>query len=447
MLMATIVILGAGLTGLSTAYHLEKAGFYDYKLFEKEPTTGGLCRSIKQDGFTFDYTGHLLHVNDPYFKSLLAELIGPEALGTINRRSYVYSHDTYTHYPYQMNLYGLPDQVIADCVEGYVLRKENKKPKSFLDWVMSSFGEGFARHFFIPYQSKIFAHDITKISASWTGRFVPQTSLQDIIKGALHPKSPDPVGYNAQFFYPVAGGIQFWVDGLARKLHNKIYTDYQVISVDAQKKVVSFADGSEEPYDILVSTMPLDYLIKNIKEPATSNLRPARNKLLCNGVVNFNLGIEGELTDKHWIYFPEDQYPFYRLGFPHNFSDTMAPKGHSSLYGEFAYMPGAKNKKESLSRSIAQTKKLFNLNDERIVTTAVLDIAHAYVLYTFWREKHLTGLLQHLQNMSIYSIGRYGAWKYASMQEGVLDGKHTAEQLLTQLPLTSNWNLTYASRV
>jgi protoporphyrinogen oxidase len=83
--MAKIVIIGAGLTGLSTAYHLEKKGFHDYLIFDKESSPGGLCRSVIQDGFTFDYTGHLLHVGDNYFRSLIDKLVGFDSFNTIHR--------------------------------------------------------------------------------------------------------------------------------------------------------------------------------------------------------------------------------------------------------------------------------------------------------------------------------------------------------------------------
>src|ERR1700722_12940766 len=101
--MAEIVILGAGLTGLSAAYHLERQGFYNYKIFEKESTVGGLCRSVQQDGFTFDYTGHLLHISDPYFKHLIQTIANLETFNVIHRRSFVYSQQTYPPYPYQVN--------------------------------------------------------------------------------------------------------------------------------------------------------------------------------------------------------------------------------------------------------------------------------------------------------------------------------------------------------
>ena len=69
--MAEIIIIGAGLTGLSTAYHLEKQGFTDFQIFEKENVPGGLLRSFKSNGFTFDFTGHLLHINNEYFYNFI----------------------------------------------------------------------------------------------------------------------------------------------------------------------------------------------------------------------------------------------------------------------------------------------------------------------------------------------------------------------------------------
>lgn len=125
--MADIVIIGAGLTGISAAYHLEKKGFSSYRLFEKEQEIGGLCRSVTQDGFTFDFTGHLLHASDPYFSELIAQVVGVENLNSIDRASFIYSHHTFTRYPFQANLYGLPEQVIVDCIAGFVNRTQRRK--------------------------------------------------------------------------------------------------------------------------------------------------------------------------------------------------------------------------------------------------------------------------------------------------------------------------------
>ena len=115
-----IIILGAGITGLSTAYHLQQMIDnqpqlpVDYKIFEKESAVGGLCRSIYQDGFTFDYTGHLLHLREDYAKKLIKKLL-KKNYQTHKRNSWIYSKGVFTRYPFQANTYGLPIDVIRQC--------------------------------------------------------------------------------------------------------------------------------------------------------------------------------------------------------------------------------------------------------------------------------------------------------------------------------------------
>ncbi len=431
--MAKIVIIGAGPTGLSAAYHLEKKGFFDYKIFEKESTTGGLCRSVTQDGFTFDFTGHLLHIGDPYFRGFIEEIVGMHNLNTIIRRSFIYSQNTYTNYPYQVNLFGLPEETIIECIEGYATRKKSrKKPHNFTNWVLQNFGQGMGKYFFFPYQKKIFDYDLNKISASWTGRFVPSTSLQQIIRGALYNAQDPNIGYNAQFFYPKNDGISFWVNKLADRLQNPIHTQFSVESIDVKKKVVRFSNGHEEHYDQLITTMPLDIMLTSLRESSSTSLASAASKLLCNKVVNFNLGIaHPDLSDKHWIYYPEKQYPFYRIGFSHNFAASMAPAGHSSLYGEFSYVhKSPATVTRMLKQSLKETKKLFKIGEHEIATEKIMHIDHAYVIYDFWREKNLAKIHSRLAEHAIYSVGRYGEWKYSSMQEALLDGKKIADSLV-----------------
>lgn len=430
--MGKIVILGAGLTGLSAAYHLENRQFFDYALFEKEEEIGGLCRSVIIDGFTFDYTGHLLHINDPYMHQLIKKIIGFEQFNTIERRSFIYSHAAYTAYPFQINLRGLPTHVIAECVEGFITRKKRSaSPKTFEQWVLDQFGAGFARHFFFPYQEKIFDYPVHKLSSSWTGRFVPQTSLTDIIRGIGQPEEVTPVGYNAQFFYPKKGGISLLVNQLAAQLANKINRQSTVIAIDSRQKQVIFADGRATSYDQLITTLPLTTLLALLIEKSSHSFKKAIRHLLCNSVINFNWGIaRAQLTDKHWIYFPEKEFPFYRLGFPHNFSQSMAPAGCSSLYGEFSLLNPNKQQIDLLVHQ-AQEKamKLLGISDDEIIARKVIQIPHAYVIYNQWREKHLARLLGELAAENIHSVGRYGEWKYASMQEAILDGKKIAEAL------------------
>ena len=251
-----------------------------------------------------------------------------------------------------------------------------------------------------------------------------------MVIGALKDKQ-DTVGYNANFFYPKEGGIQAWILKLAQAIKKPIRTGYTVEKIDLKKRILYFDNGSQEEFSTIVSTMPLDNLIKCVKEKPSSRLKKALANLKCNSVVNFNLGINRpNLTDKHWIYFPEKEYPFYRIGFGHNFSPKMAPKGCSSLYGEFSHMGKSQDElKHTLKASLDHTKKILNISDDEIVTQKTMYISHAYVIYNFWREKYLPRLHKQLQENNIYSVGRYGEWKYASMQEAVLDGKKVAETI------------------
>jgi len=432
VLMAQILILGAGLTGLSAAYHFEKKGFTDYLLVEKEDEIGGLCRSIYQDGFTFDYTGHLLHVSDPYFKNFIANTLGLENLTSIDRRSYIYLHDTFVAYPIQKNLFGLPTHVIVECLEEFVKRPSNNSlPKNYYQWVEIHFGKGLARHFFYPFQKKIFDYDLRRVTHHWTGRFVPSTSLTQMIEGAIENRGHESVGYNAHFYYPLSGGIASLIKSIALQVKQPILTNHKVKLIDTKKKIVYFSNGHSEPYEILISTMPLPELLNCIKSGPLDRLKATDRDLVCNSVVSFNLGIDRpDLSDKHWLYFPENQFPFYRLGFPHNFTKHAVPQGCSSLYGECAFTKKSrKYAKQVTEQAINKAKQFLGIKEQEVIMNHTITLPYAYVLYTHWREKNLAQVHKRLNDIKIHSIGRYGAWKYSSMQEAVLDGKSIADML------------------
>ncbi len=432
--MAEIVLIGAGLTGLVTAHHLEQNNYFEYQLFEADATVGGLCRSASQDGFTFDYTGHLLHSSDTTFQQYLANTIGFTELQAIDRRASIYSHDRYTPYPFQTNLYGLPQEVIIECVQGFVDRKKKYlKNPSFHDWVLNQFGTGLGRHFFFPYQQKIFDTDTKQLSASWTGRFVPKTSLHDLLQGALQ-RTEQKVGYNAQFWYPKAGGIERWIHTIGNNIKKPINTEHRVTSIDVTNQTVHFANGHHEPYKKLVTTLPLPTLLRMLKVPNNSTLNRAANRLLWTKVININLGIaRPRVAAHHWVYYPELGYPFYRIGFPTELVPTMAPQGYSSLSIELSSRNDARRDERALTEeALKAVTKLFALDPAEIVTQKTITIEHAYVIFDRWRDRFLGKIHDELAQWNIASIGRYGAWKYASMQEGVLDGKTMAQTLLAE---------------
>lgn len=435
--MASVIIAGAGLTGLSASYHLERQHFSDFSILEKESVAGGLLRSHTQNGFTFDYTGHLLHIGDPYFKAFIEDVAGLTSFDYVQRKTFVYSHNMFTAYPFQSNLYGLPTEVIIECIEGFINRKKRMhNPDNFYEWVLKHFGEGFAKHFFVPYNEKILAYPIKKVHHSWTGRFVPSTTLKDLLKGALKPRDVDASGYNSSFYYPHKGGIQFLIECIKKNIAAQARTTTPITEVNVSTKTITTYDGKKENYSALISTMPLDELLGIITGPGSERLRALKEKLLCNSVLNFNIGFKNPPDlDKHWIYYPEKKYPFYRLGFWHSISSTAVPEGHGALYGELSFHPSQKkiDTTSLLENAITQALDLFNIKESDIVIRKNLLLKHAYVTYDQWREKNIAAIHQELNNLNIYSTGRFGGWKYSSMQEAVLDGKDVATAVLKKL--------------
>jgi len=303
------VIIGAGFAGLSAGHKLKK----DYLILEKEKAPGGLCRTNIVKGFAFDYTGHFLHLRKPAVEKFIRGCVKVK-LEKVARKAFIHTDGVYTGYPYQVNNYGLPGEIVAENVIGFLRAKfaGEASQKNFKEWVITALGDGIAKNFMLPYNSKLLKHPLDKLTIKWLGRFVPNPTIQEIMRGIL-PRGKAEMGYNASFYYPASGGIESVIKGIYEKIKGNVRLDSSVKKIDANNRVLYYEGGSER-YDKLISTMPLPGLIRaaGIKE-----LLPLAEKLKATSVYSLNLGFKsGGKIDKHWVYVPEAKYPFYRIGFP-----------------------------------------------------------------------------------------------------------------------------------
>ncbi|MDD5129947.1 MAG: FAD-dependent oxidoreductase, partial [Candidatus Omnitrophica bacterium] len=287
-----ILILGAGLAGLSVAWHLQKRGF-DCQVFEQGLSAGGLCRSRKIGGFIFDCDGHLLHFKRRYAFDLVKNLLGNN-LAKHQRSAWIYSSGRFTHYPFQANLYGLPKPVIQDCLLGFIQAYNHNYKKtgsrySFYDWIMRTFGNGIARHFMIPYNTKFWTYPPRELTCEWLDGFIPAPSLKEVIDGTIEPNKRQ-FGYNSTFWYPKQGGIDQLPLALAGQIKN-IHTVCRVSRIDLLKKQISFSSGGNARFDLLISTIPLPEM-PDLIESLPKQLKDAFQKLKWNSVYNLNLGLE-----------------------------------------------------------------------------------------------------------------------------------------------------------
>jgi UDP-galactopyranose mutase len=195
------------------------------------------------------------------------------------------------------------------------------------------------------------------------------------------------------------------------------------------------AGGREEPYDSLITTLPLPETYRLLKEVPDS-LRHAASLLRAVGVFNINIGIDRpHVSDQHWIYFPEGEYIFSRVGFPMNFSKAVAPEGTSSMYIEITYPAGQKpDAEQAYARSIADLERCGILRrGDRILTRLDLDIQTAYVVFDEHRQKHLEALVEYLESKHIHTAGRYGRWDYYSMEDSILSGQTIAQKIAPEI--------------
>ena len=425
-----IVIIGGGLAGLSTAYHL---GETDHVVLESESTPGGLCRSREIDGFIFDYTGHLLHLRDPRAISLVEDLL-PGGLAETARKAVIRSRGVTLPFPYQANLHGLPPDFVARCIVEFVKTLDGEVPDdpatSFEDWALSVFGQGICDGFMFPYNEKLFRRSPKDMTADWVSWAVPKPNLEEVVRGATGVPNTG-MGYNAKFRYPAHGGIGVLPEALARRVRN-LRCDCPVAAVDLDAREVTLASGERLGYDRLVVTAPLPAFLA-MASGGSLDWPSHTPRLDASVVACLNLGVarEGMGDGAHWIYFPDDDVPFYRAGFPSNFSDAVAPAGTSSMYVEMGLRKDEPYDPAALSATMEQglLDSGLLLPDDKVLVRDLVRVDPGYVIFDRSRQKAMAELVPALAAHGVDLIGRYGAWTYSYMERAILDGLETAESL------------------
>jgi protoporphyrinogen oxidase len=429
--VSRVVVLGAGLTGLSAAWHLAQRGVAATVL-ERCDRPGGACRTHEIDGFHFDLTGHLLHLARPESRGLLRRLGLGGAFRRHRRRAGVALAGRVTPYPIQIHTHRLPAEVRRDCLLGFVearLADRGGEAGSFADWVLQRFGTGFARHFFLPYNRKLYCTDPAELTTEWVGRYVPKPDLADVVDGALglFPASRA-VGYNATFLYPRTGGIAVLGETLAAGLPG-LRLGCPVRALHLGERVLELESGERLEWEELIATAALsDLAALCVDLPAA--LREAAARLRAVAVVNLNLGVRGRVPRReHWLYVAEERYPFYRVGFPSNHG-RLAPDGCHTVSVEVSVPAGAPSPADLAARCLAGLVELGALRDpDDVAVRAEARIDPAYVVFDPRRPHAVAALRDHLRQAGVMLAGRWAEWKYSTMEDALWDGATAARRV------------------
>jgi len=442
-----IVIIGAGPTGLGAAYRLRELGYHNWVVFEKNTCVGGLAASFTDDvGFTWDIGGHVLFSRYDYFDKLFEKVMARQYLEH-DRKAFIRTLDRWVPYPFQNNLRYLPKEIVLECLTGLIdtmTSSSGEPPRTFLDWINAVLGSGIAKHFMVPYNTKMWAYPLDQMDKNWVANSVSVVDVKKALKNVILELDEVSWGINRTFKFPLRGGTGDLFARMVPYVKENLRHRHTVVQVNADKRQVVLNDGSIHTYDALINTAPLPRFVK-MMTPLDPALATAADKLWYNSVLVVGVGLKKQLdSDTCWMYFPGPRSPFYRATFLSNYSPFNVPNGdvehYSSIMCEVAYLdttrPTNDDAIERTLHGLIAEGLIENKDRDSIVSTYLIEAEYAYPIPTLERDAALRVIQPHLESYGIYSRGRFGAWRYetSSMDHSVMMGVEVVDRILKGTP-------------
>lgn len=416
------LIIGAGISGLTFASYCKE----NYLIIEKDSEVGGYCKTHYNKDYVWDYAGHFFHFKTDEFKKKFIDSLDKNDFVTQDKKTFIYFDDKLIDFPFQTHIHELSKDKFIDCLYDLFNKEEKENYDNFLDMLYGKFGKSITEMFLKPYNEKLYAVDLTKLDKDAMGRFFPYADIKAIIDNMKQNKVNS---YNNTFMYPKKGA-QVIIDVLMKDIdENKILLNSVIQSINLEDKKVILTDGTEIYYEYLINSMPFDKFLKltNNKEYIDFS-----NELTYNKVLVFNLGFnkKSKYNDHHWLYFPNKNINFYRVGF----YDNILGADKLSMYIEIGYPKGTVITDEDINRQLSLT--LDNLKKCGIIDDTFSLVAYesivmdpAYVHIDAQNDLKVRKIMKDLANKNVYSVGRYGAWTYCSMEDCMVEAKELSEKI------------------
>src|SRR5215207_4429438 len=430
-----IVIIGAGPTGLAAGYRLRELGYTNFTILEARNKVGGLASSERSpNGFIYDIGGHVLFSHYEYFDRLFDKLMGDDYQELL-RESWVWMFDRFLPYPFQNNIKFLPKEVVLECLLGLIEAQkqpiDKDKYNNFEELIRGVFGVGIAKHFMMPYNFKVWAHPPRMMNKEWIGERVATPPIERVLGNVVLDREDVSWGPNATFKYPRVGGTGELFERMRPYVDDNLRLCAPVVSVDADRREVVLADGAREPFDVLLSTIPLDILVTSMTGDVPDCVRTQAARLRHSGSYIVGVGIkQPSPSNKCWMYFPEDNCPFYRLTYLSNYSPEVVPDPatHYSILAEISHSEFKPVDKRTIVdetiQGLVNTRMISESDRDDIVDAHLIERDYTYPTPSLERDEALKGVQPWLEGQRIHSRGRFGAWRYevGNMDHSVAQG-------------------------
>jgi protoporphyrinogen oxidase len=434
-----IIIIGAGPCGLGAGWRLSELGYDNWIILERENHVGGLAASFTDEtGFTYDIGGHVMFSHYPYFDRVVTEALRDDYLEH-QRESWIWLSDRFIPYPFQNNIRYLPKRKMIECLLGLAeCWQERRESGNFREWIINTFGSGIARYFMLPYNRKNWGFPLTKMDHRWIAERVSVVDFKRVLNNVLFKQDDISFGPNATFKFPLYGGTGGLFVRIADFFRDRIRLSEEVVGLNLEGKKVYLKDGRSEPYDFLISTMPLDQLAEKA-EPVPKGVKEAAKNLSFNGGLIVGVAFKRPTdSTKCWIYFPEKTSPFYRVTYLSNYSPKIVPdiKRYFLLLAETTYSRYRKIPKEKIVdltlEGFLNTRLIKKEDLKRIAASFTIDIDHSYPIPTMKRNKALSILHPFFEGYNVLSRGRFGGYIYeiGNTDHSFMQGKEAVDRVV-----------------
>lgn len=426
--MEDIIILGAGITGLSSAYYLRQAGKQS-TIVEKENTYGGLCNSFSIDGFIFDTFAHISFDNEKTTYNMLEG----NTLHYVHRPEATnFCQGMWVQNPVQNNLICLPVDERVKIIQDFIERDQEKKIENYADWLKVMYGDYFAKKFPYKYTRKYWTVEPDQLEYQWINGRMYIPSLEEVLRGAME-ETTHSLHYSKEARYPQKGGFKAFLAPLAKNAD--IRYCMEIKEIDPLKKFIRFESGEEWEYTQLISTIPLTELCEKIKGIPEKVLKEVGKLDYTSGVM-LSLGFNKPVTSPTlWFYIYDEDILPARVYAPNLKSKNNVPKGCSALQAEIYYSKYKKmpdDLEELKENVINQLLKLKLFSREEIIVSDIRTKQYANVMFTPSIYKSRDIVHRYLRSVNIEYAGRWGEWDYLWVGQSFRSGKAAAERCLKE---------------
>lgn len=428
-----LAVLGSGMAAMGAAHTLRESGQSPVCLDARDYPGGHTATFAAGDGFLFDDGPHLSFTKDQRIAGLLADALDGR-YRTVQAVIDNVWHGQRMRHPVQLNLHGLPPELIVSVLEDFVAETAAppREIRHYADWLVASYGRTFAETFPMVYGRKYHTVGPENVTTEWLGPRMYRPDLHEMLQGALDAPR-EHKHYVTEFRYPEHGGFGAYLDGLRRGIDVRL--GHGLVGLDPAGRMLRLAGGREVSVDAVVSSIPLPELVPLI-DGAPDAVRAAAEALSFSSAMVVNIGVDREdLSPAHITYYYDEDVIFPRLNFPHMLSPHVVPTGAGAIQAEVyhsdRYRPLNMTPEETVDRVVSDLRRCGVLrDDDRLLVAEARNIRYANVIWDHQRAAAVETVHGYLDEIGVVRCGRYGDWDHSWTDEAFLSGERAGREVL-----------------